>query len=623
MRRSFRTALLGAALYSVLLSTAWGVDLDYTIVMSGRPKGTLTIRDGADGQRQIHWSYDDRGRGPDLTTTRRVDAKGLPLELSVDGKDYRKATIAERFKVQNGKATWRSDADEGQASASGFYLPSQSSEEDTAALARALLASGGRLELLPAGQARIEKVLSRTFKSQGQSVHASLYVISGLDLDSASLWLDENHELFAGGGTWMGTIRRGFESVQAEVLATQAGIHAKENAAQAKALMHKPKGPVAIRHAALFDPQSGTLQPDTTVLINGSRIVAVGPDQTVTLPRGARIIDATGKTLLPGLWDMHVHLLDAGEGLTDLLAGVTTVRDLGNEAPRLEQIKGKYDRGELPGPHVLKALLIDGRGPLTVPSGLTADTPEEIRAEIAQAARSGYAQIKLYSSLKPELVPVAAQAAHEHGLRLSGHIPAGMSMRTAVEEGYDEVQHAYFWFLNFMPADIQAKTNSPLRFSAVGEHGHELDLSSKEVHDFIQLLATHHTVVDPTLVAFEGMFVGVKGKDMPWMVPWAARMPVSALRSGRKGGRGTTPELLAAYTSSFESVKRMLKMMYDAGVPIVPGTDGSALEYSRELEVYVEAGIPAKDVLYAATLGSARVMNQDSEAGSISVGKRA
>ena len=598
-------------------------DHDYSIIMSGRPKGSLSVIDDSTGTRQVKWSYDDRGRGPDLRSTRRVDANGLPTELTIDGTDYRKAPIAERFTTSGSEASWHSDADEGHGPTGGFYLANQASDEDIAALARALLTAGGQMQLLPAGKAQIETILSRPFTAGGQTTEATLYLISGLELQPVSVWLDVDRELFAAGGSWLGTVRRGFEAAQPQVLAAQGEATSHRAALQAQWLQERPSGPVAITHANLFDPQTRTLQPNTTVLVEGDRVVSVVSDRRARFPRGTRVIDATGKTLLPGLWDMHVHLLNESDGLLDLMAGVTTVRDMGNEAPRLDSLMARFESGELPGPHVIKALLIDGKGPLSAPLGATADTPEEIRDIIDRGAKSGYAQVKLYSSLKPELVPVAVQAAHEHGMRISGHVPASMSMRQVVEDGFDEVQHAYFWFLNFMSADVQARTNSPLRFSDVGEHGHELDLNSAPVRDFVRLIADRHTVLDPTLVAFEGMFVGVKGQDMPWMLPWAQRMPISTLRSGRSGGRGTTPELKAAYTSSFESVKRMLKLFYDAGVPIVPGTDGSAFLYSRELELYVEAGLPAKDVLYAATLGSARVMKQDGRSGSIAAGKRA
>lgn len=129
--------------------------------------------------------------------------------------------------------------------------------------------------------------------------------------------------------------------------------------------------------------------------------------------------------------------------------------------------------------------------------------------------------------------------------------------------------------------------------------------------------------VDPTLVTFENMFTGYKGEMTPWMRPWADRLPAAVVRGGRSGGRASTPKERAKYTASFTRMKQMLKLLHEAGVPIVAGTDSDALLYVRELELYVEAGIAPADVLYIATLGAARVMGQDHEVGSIAVGRRA
>ncbi|HWK51337.1 MAG TPA: amidohydrolase family protein, partial [Steroidobacter sp.] len=197
------------------------------------------------------------------------------------------------------------------------------------------------------------------------------------------------------------------------------------------------------------------------------------------------------------------------------------------------------------------------------------------------------------------------------------------TLRDAVLAGYQEVNHANFWFLNFMPPEVVKVTNTPVRFSAVLEHGHELDLQSAKVRELIALMKQRGIVVDPTLVTFENMFTGYKGEMSRWMAPWADRLPAAVVRGGRSGGRASTPEERAIYTKSFTRMKQMLKLLHEAGVPIVPGTDGTALLYARELEIYVEAGIPAADVLYLATLGSARVAKQDRQAGSIVVGKRA
>ena len=117
---------------------------------------------------------------------------------------------------------------------------------------------------------------------------------------------------------------------------------------------------------------------------------------------------------------------------------------------------------------------IDGRGPYQGPTKVFADNEEEARTAIDNYARLGYVQIKVYSSLKPELLPKIVEMAHAHGMRVSGHVPSGINAEQFVRDGVDEIQHMNFIFLNFMP---QVKdTRTPARFTEVAAHGAEIDL---------------------------------------------------------------------------------------------------------------------------------------------------
>jgi hypothetical protein len=334
------------------------------------------------------------------------------------------------------------------------------------------------------------------------------------------------------------------------------------------------------------------------------------------------VIDAHGRTLLPGLWDMHVHL-SSSDGTLDLAAGVTTVRDLGNNLEELAARVARFDAGTELGPHVLRAGLIDGPGPLAAPTGLVASTPDEASAVVARYADAGYAQVKIYSSMPPAMVAGIAAAGHARGLRVSGHIPSGMTAAQAVEAGYDEIQHVNFLFLQFL-AGPEDDTRTPLRFTRVAERAADLDLDGRDVQQFLDLLAAHHTVLDPTLVAFHAMFTADPGDLDPVATPYVKQLPAQTLRFGRAGGLPAPGGKRAQFRASFTALQRMVKLAWDRKIPIVAGTDDLAgLALSHELELYVEAGIPPADVLSLATIGAARVMRQDRESGSIAVGKRA
>jgi hypothetical protein len=379
---------------------------------------------------------------------------------------------------------------------------------------------------------------------------------------------------------------------------------------------------VAVEHVRLFDSEQATIREDQTIVIDGERVTAAGPASSVSVPSGAERIDGTGKTLVPGLFDMHAHL-QALDGILNIASGVTTARDMGNDINELKHLQDQWDGGTAIGPRVWKAGFIDGHGPFQAPTGLYADTAEEAQADVNRYADLGYIQIKLYSSLNPDFVPGIVKTAHARGLRVSGHIPNGMIASQFIEDGADEVQHINFIFLNFLAEKVK-DTRTPERFTAVGANAAKLDLQSKEVNDFIALLQQHHTTVDVTLATFEGMFRGRPGKVSPDFAPVITRLPAQVQRGAYNGGLPVTAENDQLYKDSYGAMLRMTKRMYDAGIPILAGTDATAgLMLHRELELEVEAGIPPAKALQNATFIAARVLKQEKEIGSIAPGKRA
>lgn len=609
----------------------------YSVVMSGAIKGELSVMPATGRERHTTFKFDDRGRGPELDVVSRYDERGTLISYQLKGLNYAKRPLQETFSVADGKARWAASADSGEAEANGYYLPNEANAEDMAALARALLVAKKDLALLPSGSAHIEKkqqilvhgspgapkLAADGGAHQAGAMTVTLYLISGIQLQPQPIWLDSDLELFAAASTWQSLVRAGFEDSLPSLIAEQDKAMSADRTARASELRRQPNRPVLIRNARLFDAEKRVMRTGMSLLFEGDRIVSVAPVSQLTAPANAEVIDATGQTLLPGMWEMHAHLLSENDGALDLMAGVTSARDLGNNPDALQLVSEQFDKGSLPGPWVTKAGLIDARGQFGAPIGTLVSTREEMRAAVNAVADRGYPQVKFYSSLSRELLNVGIATARDRNLYISGHVPAGMTMREAILAGYQELNHANFWFLNFMPPEVVKVTNTPVRFSAVLEHGHELDLQSTKVRELIALMKRRGTVVDPTLVTFENMFTGYRGEMARWMAPWVDRLPAAFARGGRSGGRATTPEERATYTKSFTRMKQMLKLLHEAGVPIVPGTDGSGLLYARELEIYVEAGIPSADVLYMATLGAARVAKQDRQAGSIVAGKRA
>ena len=596
--------------------------LEFAVITVGRPAGDAELRVEPDGKRVGHFTFNDRGRGPDLRTEVVLDAAGMPRQFHVTGHDYLKAPVDERLDDAGGMLTWQSTSEHGQApSGSGYYVPMHDSID--AVLVRALLrAPGHRIKLLPAGEAWIDDDTTREIEVAGVKRRLRRIAVAGFGFAPDLTWLDENNDQFASVSAWTSIIRRGAESAIPALVADDDAWLAAREAGLAVKLAHRPPGgKLAITHAQLFDSERRAVVPDATVIIEGDRIAAVGGAAT-PVPPGAQVIDAHGKTLLPGLWDMHVHL-SSGDGVLQLASGITTVRDMGNDLEQLAARVKRFDAGTELGPRVLRAGLVDGPGPFTAPTGVVINTPEEAKAAVARLADAGYVQLKIYSSIAPPLVPTLTAAAHARGLRVSGHIPSGMNAAQAVEAGYDEIQHVNFLFLRFLagPGD---DTRTPLRFTRVAEKAAELDLDGPEVQQFLDLLVAHHTVLDPTLATFHAMFVSDPGELDPVLAPYANRLPAQIVRGARSGGLPAPDGKRARFRESYKAMLAMIKRAWDHKIPIVAGTDDIAgLSLPHELELYVQAGIPAPDVLALATLGAARVMGQDKVAGSIAVGKRA
>ena len=598
----------------------------YIMEFGGNKAGTAVTRiteSETGNERRYSFEFNDRGRGPKNEERVVVGKDGIPVLFEITGHDYWKNPVDERFELKDGKASWRnaSEKQEGLAlSRPSYYLTINGAPQALELLVQALLAAPNRtLDTLPSGKATVAQTGSLEVEAEGRKRKLDLYTISGLGFETAHVWLDENKQFFGADWGWAKIAQEGWLTALPklkEVQDVEDGRMAKERAAR---LTRKPNGPLVFRNARLFDPETGKVTPGTTVIVSGNRIQAVGPDGEVQVPAGAEVIDAAGKTLMPGLWDMHAHvgLLD---GLLNLAAGITTVRDLANDTDFLLDLRKKIDAGEILGTRVVMAGFIDGPGPYAGPTKVLVDTEEEALAAVDNYAKLGYEQIKLYSSLDTKLVPAIIERAHAKGMRVSGHIPNGMTAEEAVRAGFDEIQHANFLLLNFLAG---VDTRTPDRFHAVGDRAPEIDLGSENVKSFLALLKEKGTVSDPTLVAFEGMFTDRAGVVSHTFAPVADRLPPNVQRGLVAGGVAPKGKE-ERYAKSWDWMKGIVKALHDNGIAIVAGTDNVAgFSLHRELELYVQAGIPAVDALRSATIVPARVMKKDKELGSIAPGKLA
>ena len=601
-----------------------GEELRYSIFLGNlTPAGLATVRVDPNREGLLTLEVSDRGRGQKITNNFQLDAAGIPVKVHLTGYDYWKSPVDERFEIAGSKGAWSNSIEKGEQKVSGptFYYTLTGGHQELALLATALLlAPNHRLPMLPEGETSIERAGAARLTSKGRGLDLTLYAISGLGHEAFYVWMESPSRFFGRYDGFVTVVREGWEDAAPGMIKAQAEALAQRSESLAKTLSHRPAGPLVVKGARLFNPETGTVLPGTTVVVSGNRIQAVGRDGEVPVPAGAEVLDAKGKMLLPGLWDMHQHLVEI-DGILDLAAGITSSRDLGNDPGQLFRLKSLWDSGKGLGPRIVPGGVVEGPGPYAAPTQTLVDTEEKALAAVDEYIRLGYEQVKIYSSVEPKLVPAIAARAHQRGLRVSGHIPNGMTVERAVREGFDEIQHINFLFLNFMP---EVDTRTPARFTAVYEHGAELDLQSEPVRAFLRLLKEKGTVVDPTISIFESRLTARSGQVSAVLAPIADRVPFAVRRTMMATHLPAPEDKRERYLAAYRNIMAMLRALYDMGIPIVAGTDGLAgFTLQRELENYVAAGIPAPEVLKIATLGAARVTKHDKDLGTVAPGKLA
>ncbi len=603
------------------MAQAFAAERADKIFIQGNSAGTQTVQTESSGVVRAEYWYNDRGRGDHIIATWKVDAAGVPIEYRGSGNDYMKAPVDERFEIKNGRASWKNRSEQGEQAITGeaFYLPINSPPEFLGVLARALLkAPDHKLALLPAGEASIEEA----GKADLGGGKLTQYRITGLGFTPQSIWLDHDAGTAALISGWFSVVSPQCEGAIPKLQAAQEETDNAWSKRVAHDLTHIPQGDLVIRNARLFDPRDLSVTPKSSVLVRGDRIVRVVLGADIQASPKAEVIDAQGRFLMPGLWDNHQHFSEI-DGVLDLATGVTGARDMANDTDSFLKRVARFDDGTELGPRVLKAGIIDGTGEFAGPTKMRVDTAAQAIEDVAWYADHGYAQIKIYSSVKPEMMPIIADEAHARGLRVSGHVPAFMSARQFVEGGADEIQHLNFIELNFLFPEVKETRNRD-RFTKVAEHAREFTPDKPVVREFITFLKQHHTVLDPTMNVFEALFCGNPSAVPPGLEQIVPRFPAQIRRSMLSGALEVPKDKGAAYREAFPAMLRLLKALYAAGVTIIPGTDALAgYTLHHELELYARAGIPAPEVLRMATLAPAYVMGVDKDRGVIADGKLA
>ena len=579
-----------------------------TIIVSliDRPVGRETFSSRTTGDTTTYTSdldLTERGGRLQVSSSLTLGADLTPSAFEVKGKSYRFVNADASVKVTGGMATVTSLGQTKTFEAPRRFFTAQTYSPLSA---RALLVRywqrNGRLASLPvlpgepARDVRIEARGTDLVNVDGHEHRLRRFSIDGIVWGRETVWLDENERFAAIVSRIhilpLEAVREDLQSALPALQKSAVADRVQDLAQWLKDVPAVAEGQFAIVGARIID---GTGRPpieDGVVIVRDGRIAAVGPGASTVVPSGVRIVDANGATVLPGLWEMHAHAAQIEWLPAYLAAGVTTFRDMGGEQPYLTAVRDAVAQGRGLGPRVLLAGLVDGDAPGGF-GAVVAGTPEQGRAVVDRYHDAGFNQMKLYSLLQPDVVSAITARAHQLNMTVTGHVPTSLGLTKAVEAGMDHVAH-----LPINGAPQSAATRAT-----------------------IELLAKHKTVIDPTL---------------PWN-ELLGHAPETPLESFEPGFAHAPPALLDNYRSIKNDTdaatarrrvvdsETMVKALFDAGVPIVAGTDGALPGYSllRSIEMYVEAGMTPMQAIESATRVPAASMGLAAESGTIAPGLRA
>jgi imidazolonepropionase-like amidohydrolase len=549
------------------------------------------------------WSYVDRGRRIHTVAVMKLAPDYSPLSLKVDRLTDTSRTTALDVSVSGRKATVvrNTVSTNVDLPPTAFAISQYTPVSQHLALLRYWKAHGSpsTLAVFPGDPLNPVKIRSQgtdNITVNGRRIALTRYSIDGVVWGIEYVWLDPEGRLAmftsAAGGLSTKAVRAELVPQYDELMRVASHAAIRDLEAISNPRFPLVKGKIALVGATLIDGSGRAAIPNATVIVDSGVIVAAGPSATTKAPFDTKTFDVRGKFIVPGLWDMHAHLHQLEWLPVYIAAGVTTVRDMGNELPFVTDLRASVDSGRSNGPHIHLAGLVDGDGPNAF-GALSANTPEEGRAIVRRYHDLGFGQMKLYDLLSPGVVAAICDEAHKLGMTVTGHLPRSLSITAAIDSGMDQFAHL------------------PVRG----------DPSSAATKEIIAYLKAHGTVIDPTESWGE---IGGHSRDesVQAFQPVLQHLPPPFVqfRVANWGSATTDP---AAAHQRLQGSLNTIRALHEAGVPIVAGTDEGVPGFSvyREMELYVMAGFTPMDALRAATSVSATAMNLQRDVGTIEPGK--
>jgi imidazolonepropionase-like amidohydrolase len=569
-------------------------------------------RNGSKLTYDVDFKFVDRGSAVPLKAQLSTTANHEPLELIIKGSTSRFSTINDSVALSGNTAYIKIGDSLTMQKRMANEFPVAGYSPGTVQMVLLKYwkkhAEPKSIRMLPKGSVTISRQGKDTLMFMSKPLVLTRYVVGGLIWGNEIIWTDAKDNMVClitndAEGDKLEMMKEEYELLLPELInrAAASGMNLFSTSMKMERSSQKL---LAIVGGNVVDVESGQTLSNTVIVVENGLIKEIGAAGSFPIPANAVIIHAEGKNILPGLWDMHAHFQQAEWGPAYLAAGVTTVRDCGNEFGYITAIKNAIDEHRGVGPFIIKAGIIDGPGE----NGLgiiRASTKEEAIKAVDDYKANGFAQIKIYSAVQPDMVKAISDQAHHLGLTVTGHIPGKMSLRAAIDSGMDQVNHIQFVY------SMMKKRKD-----------RSIDLEDSSNIAALDFLKAHQTVIDPTVGVFEMIFRPLN-EDILQMEPnyYKLPLPLQAIFSSM----GMEPDQAEKMKPMFQSMKTLVKALYDKGIPVIAGTDMGFPGYSlaRELELYVEGGLTPMQAIQSATIVPAQVMKMDKNSGSIKAGKQA
>lgn len=394
---------------------------------------------------------------------------------------------------------------------------------------------------------------------------------------------------------------------------------------------------IALTHVRVIDGTGAAPRADQTLVIANGKIAAMGDTASTKAPEGAKVLDLTARTIIPGLVGMHDHMFYPAPGSPPplypehaasfprlyLAGGVTTIRTTGSIEPYADlQLKQEIDDGKMAGPKInVTGPYLEGPGAFALQMHQLKDA-EDARRTVEFWIAQGVTSFKAYMNITPEELGAAVKAAHAHGIKVTGHL-CSIGFREAASLGIDDLEHGLVVDTEFL---ADKKPGVCPNTAAANKALLSLEVTSGAIHEMIRDLVAHHVAVTSTLPVFETFVSGRAPLDARVLDAMLPEARISYLRRRAAISDAAKSDWPALFKKEMEFEREFVKQ----GGTLLAGLDPTGyggviagFGDQREVELLVEAGFTPVEAIHIATSNGAEFLGELDKIGTLAAGKQA